>query len=290
MDRIASTLARLPALPDLIALQEVETRSWRGGLDAAHQVERFSQAFGRELEQAGRDTRYSTLYFPAHQYAGPIAPIYTTGLAILVASPLVIEDHNADSPWDITHRRFRWTASWKQTRICGHVGVRTPTGERFDLFNTHLSLPAFIDRRGPWYPARMGHGKNQLREADSVIECMAERARGSRILVGDFNSMPDSPVHRKLVEEGGLTDVFRHTHGDTHWPTNGTWNLRLHLDHVFACNGLDWLDFEGSQPFGVPSPFHGLSDHVPKVGRFRRVLSSANAESPEAALNRRAAS
>ena len=55
-----------------------------------------------------------------------------------------------------------------------------------------------------------------------------------------------------------------------HWPTAGFMRLRMHLDHVFAGPGVEWLDFEGSAPFGdKDSPFHRLSDHVPLVGRFR---------------------
>jgi hypothetical protein len=44
----------------------------------------------------------------------------------------------------------------------------------------------------------------------------------------------------------------------------------MHLDHVFYGNGVAFLDLEGTTPFGDRrGPFHGLSDHVPIIGRFR---------------------
>jgi hypothetical protein len=44
----------------------------------------------------------------------------------------------------------------------------------------------------------------------------------------------------------------------------------MHLDHVFCGNGVAFLDLEGTRRFGVRgAPFHGLSDHVPLIGRFR---------------------
>ena len=54
------------------------------------------------------------------------------------------------------------------------------------------------------------------------------------------------------------------------WPTAGFLNLRMHLDHIFSGAALSWLDFEDSAPFGVrEAKFHGLSDHVPLIGRCR---------------------
>jgi hypothetical protein len=41
----------------------------------------------------------------------------------------------------------------------------------------------------------------------------------------------------------------------------------MHLDHLFAGNGVRWVDLAGTTPFGQ-GPFHGLSDHVPLIARF----------------------
>jgi hypothetical protein len=44
----------------------------------------------------------------------------------------------------------------------------------------------------------------------------------------------------------------------------------MHLDHVFHGNGVRFLDLEGSARYGDRrSPFTGLSDHVPLIGRLR---------------------
>jgi endonuclease/exonuclease/phosphatase (EEP) superfamily protein YafD len=46
--------------------------------------------------------------------------------------------------------------------------------------------------------------------------------------------------------------------------------MRMHLDHVFYGNGVRFLDLDGSARFGDrASPFAGLSDHVPLIGRLR---------------------
>ena len=268
LERAADALAALPHLPDVVALQEVETRSWRAGWNPRAQWARFADAVHRALDRRNRAQSYEMLYYPAHRYATPFGAAYTTGLAFLVARNLRIVDHNADTPWEITHRRVPWTRYFKQTRICAHVGVETPVGTRIDVFNAHLSLPAFFTRRGPWYPGRMGHGENQLREADSVLRCIDDRRRGEAVLVGDLNSAPGTPVYQHLLEQGGLRDVFAEHRADASWATNGILHLRMHLDHVFASENLDWVDFEGSHSFDDRGHFHGLSDHVPKLGRF----------------------
>jgi hypothetical protein len=44
----------------------------------------------------------------------------------------------------------------------------------------------------------------------------------------------------------------------------------MHLDHIFFGNGVRFVDLEGTLPFGDRrSPFAGLSDHVPLIGRMR---------------------
>ena len=92
-------------------------------------------------------------------------------------------------------------------------------------------------------------------------------------MFGDFNSLPGSPVHQFLCEEG-LTDGFcevvaKGNHDEAkRWPTAGFMSMRFHLDHIFSGPKLKWVDFEDSHPFGQRGArFHGLSDHVPLIAR-----------------------
>jgi endonuclease/exonuclease/phosphatase family metal-dependent hydrolase len=100
-----------------------------------------------------------------------------------------------------------------------------------------------------------------------------ERRSDRFVVVGDFNALPGSPVYRYLVVEHGWNDAFADRYRFTvdelaAWPTAGFLNLRMHLDHVFTGPGLKWLDFDGTHPYGDRTAgFHGLSDHMPMVGR-----------------------
>jgi hypothetical protein len=63
------------------------------------------------------------------------------------------------------------------------------------------------------------------------------------------------------------------------WPTAGFMRMRMHLDHVFGGPGLRWIDFDDTHPYGDRSTrFHGLSDHMPMVGRCH--LSMADSRPP----------
>jgi endonuclease/exonuclease/phosphatase family metal-dependent hydrolase len=91
---------------------------------------------------------------------------------------------------------------------------------------------------------------------------------------GDFNSPPGSPVYRLLAEESGFSGA-QATLGQIDgadpraYPTAGFLRLRMHLDHLFAGNGVRWVDLDGTARFGDRrSPFAGLSDHVPLIARF----------------------
>ncbi len=281
MKRIAAALAGLSPVPDIICLQEVETDSLRStialrkGRPDETQLDRLMQMFNAALAQAGKPDGYEAYYFPAHTYRlGQRARIYTTGLVILAHPDLNIEHHNADSPKDITHRRVHLVRKLKQTRICAHLRVYRPGGESIDIFNTHLSLPSTFSKQFWTRPMRMGFGPNQLREAHNIIRFIeAERDSDRFFLCGDFNSLPGSPVYRFFLEECGLRDPFAEMHrmddaGLLAWPTAGFMHLRMHLDHVFSGAALEWLDFEGSAPFGGRgSAFRGLSDHMPLIAR-----------------------
>jgi hypothetical protein len=54
------------------------------------------------------------------------------------------------------------------------------------------------------------------------------------------------------------------------WPTAGFMRLRMHLDHIFTGPALKWIDFDETHAFGDRTcAFHGLSDHMPLIGRCR---------------------
>jgi endonuclease/exonuclease/phosphatase family metal-dependent hydrolase len=284
MKRIADAIAALDPVPDLLCLQEVETQSLRSTIahPAAHpdetQLDRFSAMLHASLATAGKARAFAPLYFPAHSYRlAKGAEVYTTGVAVLVGDRLSVDRHNAEQPADMTHHRPYSLRRLKQTRVCAHVRLhaRDGKGVPFDLFNTHLSLPAAFAKEFWTKPRRLGWGKNQLEEAKNLARFVEQIAKDERfVIVGDFNALPDSPVYEHLSRDAGLTDalalVKRLTVDDlVKWPTAGFMRLRMHLDHVFSGNGLEWLDFDGSAPFGdKASTFNGLSDHAPLVGRF----------------------
>ncbi len=280
IDGITDAIAKLDTLPDVICLQEVETRSLRSTLShtPSHmgetQIEAFMKRFDWALHHADRYHRYRPHYFPAHTYRLGKAHIYTTGLAVLVRDDdrviAAVGGHG-----EITHRRAGPSARWKQSRICAHVRVATSDGWDVDIFNTHLSLPAFFSKDFYRIPGRMGYGKNQSREIAALASFVEENKSSDRyLIVGDFNSLPGSPVYDQIQDVLHVRDPFPEVLGSsvdalrTAWPTAGFLRYRMRLDHIFAGPGLRWLDFEDTHPFGAPGPWDGLSDHVPIVGRF----------------------
>lgn len=286
--QIARTVASMSPLVDVVCLQEVEQDSlrsslvtWRPrGAGRPTQMEELMKALDRALDQRGIVERYEATYFPAHTYRlTKSMNLYTTGLAILVRSRHDVVEHNRGREADITYRRGAKTL--KQTRICAHVTVKAHKGGSLDVFNTHMSLP------GPFYPEfwtggdRFGHGPNQLVEARRLLETIRHRRRADHmVLMGDFNSLPGSPVDEVLRRDGGLVDALAHTkglRGDTlrAWSTAGFMNKRMNIDRIYSSPGLNWLDFDGSRPFDDhldaigDKDFGGLSDHVPIVGTAR---------------------
>lgn len=277
--RIAQRIARLRPLPDLVCLQEVETRSLRSRRtvqpDArTTQLDALLGALDAELEALGRSERFEAYYFAAHDYKITAeTSFYTTGLAVLAQRGLSVLAHNAERPHDITHRPR--LVKLKQTRICAHVAFENRRGDRVEIFNTHLSLPSFWTRDFWTQPYRLGFGENQLREARELASFIARNRQSDHyVVVGDFNSLPGSPVDRLLQEEHGLRDAFQSVNraDDARaraFATAGFMNLRMHIDHLYASPSLDWLDLDGTHAFGEAGDFDGLSDHVPLIGRFR---------------------
>lgn len=278
MRRIAAAIAQLDPLPDVLMLQEVETRSLRSNAlhwtKGASQVEVFSRILASELALKRHTLdAYHPLYFPAHVYGPRVKPMYTTGLATLVRQSLPIVTSHAE---DITQREGYLFPSLKQTRLCAHVRVRHATMGEVDFFNTHLSLPQAFTKRFWQNRDKMGHGENQMAEIEALLKFI-ETAKGSGglVLAGDFNAGPGSPVVER-VRAAGLRHGLEMAHGLEEaalraFPTAGFMHLRMHIDHAFTSAEIAFDHFAETFAFGKgEGPFHGLSDHMPLVGQLIR--------------------
>lgn len=256
----ALATARHHPSPHIIALQEVESASLRAGLSATVQLDRFCTVVNRHAT----DRRYLALYFPVHRYAlGGLPALYTTGLGVLIDDTLPVLTHDAV---DITHVRLPLFAAVKQRRIVAHVRVDTPDGP-LDVFNTHLSLPAFFEGGVHTLVARMGTASNQLHEIDNLLTAIqARRGDGPAVVAGDFNSRPGSPALQRLLA-AGFQDAHRHDHARG---TAQFAHLRMHIDHVFMSDGLFGAQAQTLSVDDPHSPFTGLSDHGPKFVSFTR--------------------
>ena len=284
---IARAIAALDPVPDVICLQEVETSSIRSRLGRPSEIpgETQLESFMRKLDEAyaaiGIELPFEAFYFRAHTYKLGDVSLYTTGLAILVNRvSLRIDRHNAEAPTGITHYHVARWRDRKQSRICAHMRVVDRFDRPLHVFNTHLSLPTPFAREYWALREKMGHGINQLYEAQRLVEFVRERAGGEPFIVcGDFNSPPASPVYRLLREAGGFCGaqecLGQIDPADPRcFPTAGFMRMRMHLDHLFSGSGVHWIDLDGTEPFGH-GPHHGLSDHMPLIGRFDIELPEA---------------
>ncbi|NBD10477.1 MULTISPECIES: endonuclease/exonuclease/phosphatase family protein [Corallococcus] len=282
--RVAAALATLDPLPDVVCLQEVETSSLRSNIvhrptrPGETQLEAFMTRVEETFALQGRELPYEAFYFPAHHYKVGELSLYTTGLAMLINTrTLQVDRHNVGSPEHITHHHVQGLKERKQSRICAHMRVFRRADQRaFHIFNTHLSLPTPFAREFWATRDKMGCGVNQLHEARKLADFIGLHARGEPFVVcGDFNSPPSSPVYRYLTGDAHLT-CAQVAVGQINpslsraFPTAGFMRLRMHLDHLFSGGGVSWLDADETRPFGdLTSRFHGLSDHVPLIARFR---------------------
>jgi endonuclease/exonuclease/phosphatase family metal-dependent hydrolase len=276
---IASALASLDPIPDVVCLQEVETTSIRSNLGRPRDIPDQTQleSFMERLEQAyaarGMALPFEAFYFRAHTYRLGDISLYTTGLAVLVnLQTMRVDLHDAESA-GITHYHVARWKDRKQSRICAHLRLADPMGRPLHVFNTHLSLPTPFAREYWSVKEKMGYGPNQVHEARRLAEFVLERSADEPFVVcGDFNSPPGSPVYRLLREEAGFVGAQeRLGQADPDcpraFPTAGFMRLRMHLDHLFASQDVRWLDLEDTHPF-AEGPFAGLSDHMPLIARF----------------------
>jgi endonuclease/exonuclease/phosphatase family metal-dependent hydrolase len=272
-ESIADRVAGLSPLADIICLQEVGT-----------QLAGFMAELERAFAARAVPSPYVGLHFPAHVGRIRGLSIATSGLAIIVnRERLAVTSHNAASPWRLTEARFERLTDRRPIRVCAHACVADATGRRLHVFNAHLSLPTPLPQLLFWrLPRRLGNAPNQMREARTLAS-LVRRLAGEDpfVVVGDFNATPGSSVFRYLTEEA----AFRSAHvelgdgrvdGEQGFSTFDVRGLvHLHIDHLFAGGGVSWVDLQGSAPTrDRRSPFAGLSDHVPLIGRFR--LSSGS--------------
>ncbi|MFT5435172.1 MAG: endonuclease/exonuclease/phosphatase family metal-dependent hydrolase [Myxococcota bacterium] len=277
--RIAAALADMDPQPDVIALQEIDDVSVRSVVGRARgrkkrgehvsNFDRFvDQLNNRSLDRGGH--HYQAQFYPAQGHTRAY-PLYSTGLAILHRSTLARLDHNGHEPLDITHRRIARLAKMKQKRICAWSRFRTEQNEIFDVFNTHLSLPAFLQRTTG---GRFGESDNQLSEIDSVLACVDDCGHANNaLLVGDFNAIPGSRVYNRVLETSSMRDAHATWLGAEppqmmKMPSAGFMNLRYRLDHIFSGPQVEFHDFHATSPYGKAHPWQALSDHAPLVGRF----------------------
>lgn len=296
---IAQGLCALEPLPDIVCLQEVETISLRAtaafkrAFPEQTQLEAFMSALEDVFTAQGRPFPYEAYYFRAHDYRisqNSKRSIYTTGLAVLVnTTRLTVDGHNAAAPHHITHNHITRFKDRKQSRICAHMRLRDPDGRPLHVFNTHLSLPTPFTKSFWTEREKMGFGFNQVEEARTLSRLVRGHAQGEPFVVcGDFNSPPNSPVFRTLTQEAEFVcaQVVVGQIDPTSargFPTAGFLHLRMHLDHLFSGGGVRWTDLAGTAAFGDrSSPFFGLSDHMPLIGRFALEGVEPKAEKPVA--------
>ncbi len=278
---IARVLSSLEPLPEVIALQEVETLSLRsrvalrGAPPDETQLEGFLRHLGEVFRAQGRPMPWRAFYFPAHAYRLGALSLYTTGLAVLIdPSRVEVLAGNSDRPHSVTFHRGERLKALKQTRIAAHLHLADRHGQALHLFNTHLSLPTPWAREFWSQPQKMGHGVNQVAEATRVLEYAQHVSRREPfVVVGDFNAAPGTPVYQAMRAGGlqgaqaqlGLIDEA----DPRGFSTAGFLALRMHLDHVFGSPGVTFTDMAGTHRFGDPaSPFHGWSDHVPLLANL----------------------
>jgi endonuclease/exonuclease/phosphatase (EEP) superfamily protein YafD len=141
--------------------------------------------------------------------------------------------------------------------------IRPPQGNAFNVMNVHLQSPALSRQqsrnRGP--SGVFAH--TTARQIWQLFEMMrvASGLDDPLLLLGDFNSTPNTWVHRQLRERfsdghraGGLGLGF--TRRLAAW-------LPVRIDYLYASKHLQWLSGTRSLDAG------GCSDHRPVSGRFR---------------------
>lgn len=279
---ISLALASMDPQPDIIALQEIDDFSVRSSVGRTRRRARRgvpTSALDRFTAQLNRDSVarnghvYQCEFFAAQGHSRNF-PLYSTGLAILYRNTLEHLAGNAHEPHEITHRRIKRLAGMKQKRICAWSRFRDEGGRVFDVFNTHLSLPAFFKRHNGPTGGRFGEAENQIKEVEGVLECIDRNGNPERtVLVGDFNALPGSRVYNRVLDVTPMRDAHATFLGKepdemAGMHSAGFMNLRYRLDHIFSGPAVRHRCFQATAPYGSDHPWRGLSDHSPIVTRF----------------------
>ncbi len=169
------------------------------------------------------------LGLPFHTFAGALTDAEggRFGIAVLSRFPLAAADVSL-LPMETDEQRVA-------------LRVTLHTSPAVHLVNTHLSV----------------NGPERLRQAERVSRLLAE-CDGPRLLMGDMNDVPDSPVVSTL--RAGLTDLFDATGmGDPLTFSVKSPNRRI--DYLMAGGGL--------MPSGPTRVSRGVrtSDHFPLRGK-----------------------
>lgn len=108
------------------------------------------------------------------------------GLAILTELPVV------------AHERLDLGGG---NRIAQRVRVQLGDAQVLDFYNTHL------------HHATDDHDLRQ-QQAERILEWMRAHAGVPRVLVGDFNALPDDPAIQTILGAGGMRSAFVAVHGE----------------------------------------------------------------------------
>ena len=191
--------------PDIVALQEVQYRSWE---NPRHQADQIARSF----------PEYDLVWQPAHYYVDEEGVKSWEGLAILSRLPII------DRHYTLLSRDEKDPQDEFQRIVLG-TEIHTPEGA-FWVFTTHFPLSAEARER-------------VVREAYDFV---VNTARGKPFVVaGDFNAEPDSAVIRFLTghlalkgERGTWLDAWALLHPDEPGFTSPARNPRERIDYIFV--------------------------------------------------------
>ena len=129
---------------------------------------------------------------------------------------------------------------------------RRADGLRLRLFNTHL-------------PYRPGDGDARLQGAALILARLAALDDAPAIVLGDFNDVPGSPVHRRLT--GVLHDAWEQA------PRREGPAGTFHGFTGIPGTRIDWVLYRGLHPrtvrtLAMPVDGRQVSDHFPVVAEF----------------------
>lgn len=108
-------------------------------------------------------------------------------------------------------------------------------GIHIGVYNTHLSLNA----------------TDRLTQVAEIVE-LTLQYNGPKVLVGDFNALPDSAEVQYLIREGNFTDTFEDVEDNNTFPPI---NPDRRIDYIFTSKGIE---FSNQQVIHTEA-----SDHLP---------------------------